>query len=167
MQKIILILLCFLFSSCGLLDSGNSVREIGIIEKIDSSSDNSSATKTKLADSSGPQYAEPEQMLETPDTVRAGKVFLVKVWTYVPDSCWEEDGADLDLEENEVTITPYDQNKMSEDRGCLDAFRFIDRVVKLTFDNPGKAVIRLKGRQIRNDSEEDTMVEYEKKIVVE
>lgn len=163
------LLLCIFLTGCGLLDTNQTSNKIGIIELIEpNSSDQNSAEKTVNSDS-GYQMEKPEQMLEVPDTVKAGQAFDVKVWTIGLNSCWKEDGADLVQENNNVTITPYDLDTRKEDdsKACLDVIIFPQRTLEIVLETPGEAVINLVGRQIHYDEPEEKIVEYTTTIVVE
>lgn len=163
------LLICIFLIGCGLLDTNQTSNEIGIIELIEPNiNDQNSAVKTMNSDS-GYQMEKPEQMLEVPDTVKAGQAFDIKVWTIGLNSCWKEDGADLKQENNNVTITPYDLDTRKEDENkpCLDVIIYPRRTLEIVLETPGEAVINLVGRQIHYDESEEKIVEYTTTIVVE
>jgi len=85
--------------------------------------------------------------LVVPDTVRAGIPFTVTVSTF-GSSCLRPDGADTQVVGSIADVTPYDVGPPSG-FVCTADFRAFPRVVTLTFDAPGEAVVRLHGRAFR------------------
>lgn len=91
----------------------------------------------------------------------------MKVWTIGSDSCWKEDGAEVDKKDSSIVITPYDLPNGKGSNNCFQILTSLSRNVEIKFNTPGEKMIQVKGRQVRDDSEEETMIEIEKTVGVE
>lgn len=97
--------------------------------------------------------------LVVPDTVQAGAWFSATIVTFGSRGCFRPGETDLQRAESAVSITPFDSARIGS-RRCLPGLMAAPRVVALRFDEPGVAIVRLKGRGFRG------MIVMERAIVV-
>jgi hypothetical protein len=108
-------------------------------------------------------------VLEAPDTVVAGQPFEVLVRTYGSNGCWREAGSAVEGSGLTRTVTPYDRNPAAEDRtiACPDVVVRLPRTARLTFSEPGEAVLRVLGRRmVGGEAPDDELAEIEHRMVV-
>jgi hypothetical protein len=100
-------------------------------------------------------------VLQTPDSVVAGKPFTVQVTT-LGNSCTRPDGAEVESDPNLPllrVIRPFDLHRT--EGVCMDIGRALTREVTVRFDQPGEATIRVVG-----DSHPDSPNQFEAPVVV-
>jgi hypothetical protein len=83
--------------------------------------------------------------LVVPDTVQAGASFDATVVTFGSRGCFRPGETELVTAPDGVDITPFDSARIAA-RRCLPGLTPASRVVTLRFDQPGAAMIRLRGR---------------------
>lgn len=86
--------------------------------------------------------------IETPDTVRVGERFTAAVSTVGLDGCWQPVGQTLSVEGLTAEVVPFDADRGDEGRACTQALVSLDHPVRLSFDEPGEAVVRVEGRRV-------------------
>ncbi|HEU0076169.1 MAG TPA: hypothetical protein VFQ76_00890 [Longimicrobiaceae bacterium] len=91
---------------------------------------------------------DPPGALAAPDTVAAGAPFTVTVTTRGSSSCTRADGAELELRGLLAEIVPYDRDG-TRLRACTDDLHAFPRDVTVRFAAPGRAVVRVRGRDLR------------------
>lgn len=113
--------LVIIFSACSVVIGGGKKRVIGTL--------NSGGL--------------PEWTLKTPATVTAGQDFVVTVVTF-GSGCASPDGAEVQVDEMTVAITPYDRIPTGSFR-CEKSLQPLPRDITLRFDSPGRITIRVIG----------------------
>jgi hypothetical protein len=89
------------------------------------------------------------RVVETPDTVRAGRAFLVTINTFGGSGCGSPAGVDLVVTGLLASVTPYDRVPRSDSAvhwGCPADFSPRPHPVRITFPTAGLGVIRVRGR---------------------
>jgi hypothetical protein len=87
------------------------------------------------------------KVIEAPDTVRVGQPTMVRVTTIGDGGCWSADGIDVKRSGSVVELTPFDVHSGAQI--CTMILLYLEHPTTLTFDAPGEAVIRVKGRRAR------------------
>jgi hypothetical protein len=135
-------------SACSSLFGADGERVVGIIEWTRSVSPGPTAVRsTSSANDSG----SPDELVATidaPDTVAVGASFTTVVTTAGLSGCYEAAGAQTRVEGAVATITPYDRLIGDEDTLCLLIVEHFPRNVKVRFDQPGEAILRVEGRRV-------------------
>lgn len=85
----------------------------------------------------------PEWTLKTPATITAGQDFVVTVVT-LGSGCASPDGAEVQVNEMTIAITPYDRIPKGSFR-CEKSLQSLPRNLTLRFDAPGLITIRVIG----------------------
>jgi len=93
----------------------------------------------------GDSVVTPPVVIEAPEFVRAGKSFVVTVYTIGPDGCWSADGHEVRVSAGEIEILPYDRHSGAE--LCTRVIQYLPHRVVLTLDEPGAWVLRVRGRR--------------------
>ena len=97
------------------------------------------------------QHAATPGVLISPDTVRAGVPFTVTVTTYGSSSCTRPDESDVTTFGFLIEVIPFDQRLT---RGvCTDDLRAFPRAVTVTFPQPGRGLLRVRGRSLFGGTE--------------
>lgn len=119
---------------------------------------------TQLAESSYPY----NPILEAPDTVQAGERFTVRVRTSWDDSCLRQSATDIYEGPGIRVIIPWDFDEAHVDRnvGCAQTPVNLTRELSFEFENPGVAVIEVRGRRFNDEPDVDPRYHAAKEIVV-
>ncbi|MEW5931336.1 MAG: hypothetical protein AB1941_28045 [Gemmatimonadota bacterium] len=89
-----------------------------------------------------------DRALAVPDTVAAGAPFTVAVTTFGSSSCTRPDGAELEVRGLVAEVVPYDREAAGA-RVCTDDLAPFPRDVTVRFASPGRATVRVRGRDLR------------------
>jgi len=90
-------------------------------------------------------------VIQAPAEVVVGEPFTATITTVGGSSCWEPDGATIELDPALAEMTPWDLNRLSPENPeivCTGALEALPREVTLRFTEPGDAVIRVLGRRV-------------------
>ncbi len=129
-------ILTFGGTACGITDSADEVRRVGVIGRVASAE------------------------VVVPDTVRAGVEFVVEITTSgVP--CDRKGEAEVQYAAKSVTITPYDYFQTPEN--CFSLGVSFVHQATVQFAEPGLASVVILGRE---RSFEDEVVEVVREVVV-
>ncbi len=93
-------------------------------------------------------YGDPVMIAVYPDTVVAGRPFVVSVRSY-GNGCISKDKTEIEADNLFVDITPYDVHSGAS--VCSDILNQIDHVANLSFAKAGTALIRFHGKQLPAD----------------
>lgn len=88
--------------------------------------------------------------IHLPSEIRSGVSFSATVVTYGSSTCTRADGADVQVTGLTAEITPYDLRRTGK-AVCTDDLAPHPREVRLRFNTPGEALIRVRGRSIAVD----------------
>jgi hypothetical protein len=97
---------------------------------------------------SGPDFTASPVVL--PEVVEVGIPFSATVYTLGSGSCTRPDGAEVEIRGQVAHVTPYVRQAVG-DVVCTDDLVTQPREVRLRFDTPGEAVVRVHGRPWRTD----------------
>jgi hypothetical protein len=105
------------------------------------------------------------EVIDAPDTLRAGEATEVVVNTVGENGCWGADGIDATVAGNIVKLTPYDVHTGAQ--ACTEVMLYLAHPTTVTFDTPGEGVIRVTGRRARQqDRSSDESVSAERRVAV-
>ncbi len=111
-----------------------------------------------------------EAVVTVPDTVKAGAAFDAEIATVGLGTCYEAAGAETELSGNLAVVVPFDRLKGGaggDEMPCTLLAATLPRTVRLTFPEPGEAILRVKGRKvIDGDVQNATETVLERRIVV-
>jgi hypothetical protein len=147
-------------------------RELGVLQLV-ASTPLASAPPRSDAEVWTPSFDDaryivvPGEVVDVPDTVRAGRALTVTVHTIGTDGCWRADGGTLERSADTVTIRPYDRHSGATACTAIALVGGLEHRFVTQFDEPGAAVIRVRGRRVRQDArEQGTPVMVERRVVV-
>lgn len=84
--------------------------------------------------------------VEVPDTVQAGEEFTVTVRTSGSNTCWRRDRTEVSVRGLTATVIPYDVEDRDRGEVCGAAVIEITHTAVVTFDEPGSALVDVRGR---------------------
>lgn len=86
--------------------------------------------------------------IEAPEEVAAGETFTATISTVGMNGCWDAVDERVRVEGGVATVVPFDTPGRREGVACTTALEFLEHPVRLSFDPPGDAVIRVEGRRV-------------------
>lgn len=89
-----------------------------------------------------------DRSLAVPDTVAAGAPFTATVTTFGSSSCTRPAGAELEVRGLVAEVVPYDRDA-TRAQVCTDDLRPFPRDVAVRFAAPGRATVRVRGRDLQ------------------
>jgi hypothetical protein len=84
------------------------------------------------------------EVIRAPERVAVNQAFAITVITYGSSSCITPEGADVAVTGRVAVVTPYDRVPRGE-VACTDDLAPHPRPVRITFAEPGPALIRVVG----------------------
>ena len=91
-------------------------------------------------------------VIEVPPEVHANQPFTVTVTTYGSSSCTTVDGADVQVTDVVVEITPYDRQPIGDNVVCTADLASHPREVVVTLSTLGHTTIRVVGQNFDGES---------------
>jgi len=85
-------------------------------------------------------------VIDVPPEVHANQQFTVTVTTYGSSSCTTVDGADVQVTDAVVEITPYDRQSIGDNVVCTADLAIHPRDVVVTLSTSGRATVRVIGQ---------------------
>jgi hypothetical protein len=149
-----------------------NAKVLGVLQ-LELASPSSSAQAPSNAEQWTPSVADPRYLavpravVDVPDTVRSGRAVSVVVHTIGMDGCWSADGGVLARSGDTVSIRPYDRHSGAAACTMVAQVGGLEHRFATTFDAPGVAVIRVRGRRVRQGARDyGTPVMVERRVVV-
>jgi hypothetical protein len=149
-----------------------SVRELGVLQ-LESAVPVSAAQSPSDAEQWTPSVTDPRylivppEVVDVPDTVRAGRSVSVVVHTIGTDGCWSADGGMLAKSGDTVSVRPYDRHSGAVACTAVALVGGLEHRFVTSFDAPGVGVIRVRGQRVRQGARDyGTPVTVERKVVV-
>lgn len=103
--------------------------------------------------------------VEVPDTVERGRAFTVTVTAFAGGCRQESAGTDASVDGLRAEVRPYHYLRRSA--ACTDDLLLIPHTVRIRFDQPGTATVRVMGTRNRLDfGEPPEPISIERRVVV-